>query len=74
MAVGRFEESSKESRKPQRGLLEEFSDRLLATELLHLPGKPAGVEGVRRATALAAELLHLPGKPAGVGEGRGPDR
>jgi hypothetical protein len=44
-------------------------DGVLAGELLHLPGKPAGVEEGRWAPRLAGELLHLPGKPAGVGEG-----
>jgi hypothetical protein len=46
---------------------------LVATELLHLPDKPAGVveeEGKEKCIApssfLAAELLHLPDKPAGV--------
>jgi hypothetical protein len=39
----------------------------LATELLHLPDKPAGVEeGGAGPFALATELLHLPDKPAGV--------
>src|SRR6516164_6531332 len=38
----------------------------LASELLHLPGKPAGVGGGRHGI-LADELLHLPDKPAGVG-------
>ena len=37
-----------------------------AAKLVHLPGKPAGVEEGRWATGLAAELVHLPGKPAGV--------
>src|ERR1700694_5626541 len=39
---------------------------LLTPELLHLPGKPAGVEEKRLPALLAPELLHLPGKPAGV--------
>ena len=39
----------------------------LATELLHLPDKPAGVgEGGAARSTLATELLHLPDKPAGV--------
>jgi hypothetical protein len=45
-------------------------DNALAAELIHLPGRPAGVYqeyGVR--FRLAAELLHLPGKPAGVVNG-----
>jgi len=42
---------------------------VLATELLHLPDKPAGVEKSRRqAPHLATELLHLPDKPARVDE------
>src|ERR1700694_2243528 len=39
---------------------------LLAAELLHLPDKPAGVEGKRVPAPPAGELLHLPDKPAGV--------
>src|SRR5207253_2558035 len=35
-------------------------------ELLHLPGKPAGVAVGLGAPSLAGELLHLPGEPAGV--------
>ena len=38
----------------------------LATELLHLPDKPAGVETAEDLARLATELLHLPDKPAGV--------
>jgi hypothetical protein len=42
---------------------------ILATELLHLPDKPAGVgKRVQAATDLASELLHLPDKPTGVEE------
>jgi hypothetical protein len=37
-----------------------------AVELLHLPGKPAGVGKEVGVLGLATELLHLPGKPAGV--------
>ena len=37
-----------------------------ATELLHQPDKPAGVELEGGDPKLAAELLHLPDKPAGV--------
>jgi len=40
----------------------------LACDLLHRPGKPAGVEGSSAAPRpLAGDLLHRPGKPAGVG-------
>src|SRR6266404_1088885 len=45
--------------------VKQFAGCVIAPELLHLPGKPAGV-GVRRRRFLAAELLHLPDKPAGV--------
>jgi hypothetical protein len=38
----------------------------VAAELLHLPGKPAGVGKEEVVLGLAAGLLHLPGKPAGV--------
>jgi hypothetical protein len=38
-------------------------------ELLHLPGKPAGVEEKHSRTGLADELLHLPHKAAGVVNG-----
>jgi hypothetical protein len=39
----------------------------VATELLHLPDKPAGVENNNLILPdLATELLHLPDKPAGV--------
>ena len=42
----------------------------LASELVHRPGKPAGVKtsGRRggRVVGLAGELVHRPGKPAGV--------
>jgi hypothetical protein len=41
----------------------------LACELLHLPGKPAGVEREGAEDELADELAHLPGKPAGVATG-----
>jgi hypothetical protein len=44
---------------------------LLAGELLHLPGKPTGVERKREIGPLAGKLLHLPGKPAGVERKRG---
>src|SRR5208283_4446829 len=49
-----------------------FAPRSIATELLHLPDKPAGVgnkskEAFLPAAVLATELLHLPDKPAGVG-------
>jgi hypothetical protein len=53
--------------------VKEFVGLRLAGELLHLPGKPAGVEekkGEKKAQRLrrllADELLHLPDKPAGV--------
>jgi hypothetical protein len=39
--------------------------RWVAADLVHLPGKPAGV-GDKQGVVLAAELLHLPGQPAGV--------
>jgi hypothetical protein len=38
----------------------------LATELLHLPGEPAGVARKCASPLIATELLHLPGKPAAV--------
>jgi hypothetical protein len=41
----------------------------LASDLLHLagkPGKPAGVEDDEAPLLLATDLVHLPGKPAGV--------
>jgi hypothetical protein len=44
---------------------------VFAGELLHLPGKPAGVVSGDGGSVLAGELLHLPDKPAGVVSGDG---
>jgi hypothetical protein len=38
-------------------------------ELLHLPGKPAGIEERHALPNLAVELLHQPHKAAGVVKG-----
>src|SRR5437016_300163 len=53
--------------RPARPAAEAVRRLPSARELLHLPGKPAGVAEKARRRILAGELLHLPGKPAGVG-------